>query len=420
MKVLIFTQFFSPEIGATQTRLQTFAAGLAERGHDVTVICEVPNHPQGIVQPGYRGRPVQSRRRDGFRVLHVWVKTSPTKTRRSRLGFYSSYAAMATVLGFAQRRPDVVFASSPPLPVAAAAAVVAARHRVPWVFDVRDLWPEAAVALGELSEGRALDLVQKLADELYENAAAITAVTEPFCRTIAEKGPAPEKIHHLPNGTTRFWLDGSDVEADRESLGLPKDRFVWTFAGNIGAAQGLEAAIDAAATLGPENFQFLVVGDGPAKAGLEARAAAKGTSAVTFIPQVAPPVAIRYLRASDALLVSLAPDAALRSFVPSKLYDFCAVARPVVVAAAGEPTRIATSTGAALPVTPGDPEELAAAVRRLSSEPALRSQLRAAGRSFAAANMREGHMRSLEKILQTASETYDKPDRPRRHPPKHA
>lgn len=399
MKVLIFTQFFPPEIGATQTRLNSIAAGLAQRAHEVTVICEVPNHPQGVVHPDYSGRPVVRRRREGFRVLHVWVRTTPNKTRRSRLEFYGSYAAMATLAGCMQRKPDVILASSPPLPVAAAAATVAARHRVPWVFDVRDLWPEAAVALGELSEGRALDAADRLARRLYESAAAVTAVTEPFCHAIAGKVTRPEKVTHVPNGTTRFWIDAEGIEADRSSLDLPEDEFVWTFAGNVGAAQGLEAAVDAAAALADEGFHLVVLGDGPAKEELEARACKHGPGLVDFRPQVAPEVARRYLQASDALLVPLAADPELSTFVPSKLYDYCGVGRPVIVAAAGEPTRLSETAGAALTVPPGSADALVAALRRLRAEPELAARLARDGQAFAARNLREGHVGRLTDLL---------------------
>jgi glycosyltransferase involved in cell wall biosynthesis len=399
VRVLIFTQFFSPEVGATQTRLQIFAAGLAERGHDVTVICEVPNHPQGVIRPGY-GRPVVRRRRDGFRVLHVWVKTSPTKTRLSRVAFYASYSAMAALVGLVQRRPDVVFASSPPLPVAAVAALVATRHRVPWVFDVRDLWPEAAVALGELPEGLVLDLVQKLADRLYESAEAITAVTAPFREVIAAKLSNPEKVTHLPNGTTNLWLEAAGMEVDRKDLGLAEDRFTWTFAGNVGVAQGLEAAIDAQAELADEGFHLLILGDGPAKARLQARAAVVKRGYVEFRAQVSANDARKYVRASDALLVPLAADPALEAFVPSKLFDFCAAGRPVVVTAAGESTRLARETGAALVVPAGDPVALASALRCLRTDTALAADLTERGKAFAADNLRDRQVERLARILE--------------------
>src|SRR5215207_679264 len=147
MRILILTQFFTPEIGATSTRMHHFAAGLAARGHDVHVLCEVPNHPQGVVHPGYRGRPVIRKRLDGFHGHWLWVATKPEKTTRDRLAFYATYAGMAVAWGSSLPRPDVILASSPPLPVAAAAAGLARRHRSPWVMDVRDLWPQAAVAL---------------------------------------------------------------------------------------------------------------------------------------------------------------------------------------------------------------------------------------------------------------------------------
>lgn len=402
MRILIFTQYFTPEIGATQTRLHTFAAGLASRGHEVEVVCEVPSHPQGIVHPGYRRRPVHRRHLDGFDISYVWVRTSPVKTGLSRLALYGSYAAMATVVG-AVRRADVILASSPPLPVAAAAAAVATRHRVPWVLDVRDLWPEAAVAMGELRRGPALRLALALERRLYRSAAAITTVTEPFRRAIVAKTHDAEKVSVLPNGTTRFWTKGAELQVDRASLGLPFDRFLWTFAGNIGIAQGLDSAIDAAEQL-DDGFQLLLLGDGPARPGLERQVARSGSSTVTFHDQVAPEAAIHYLRASDALLVSLAAKPELASFVPSKLFDFCAVGRPVIVAAAGEPQRLAVTRRAAIGTAPGDPDALAAAVRRLRDDAGLRAQLSSAGRSFAAKNLRETHLDFLEQLLaRTAS-----------------
>jgi glycosyltransferase involved in cell wall biosynthesis len=397
VRILLFSQYFSPEIGATQTRLYTFASGLAARGHDIEVICEVPNHPQGVVRPGFGRRLVDTRRLDGFRVRYIWVRVNPEKTRRTRLAFYGSYAAMAVLLGAAVRRPDVIFASSPPLPVAIAAAAAAARHRVPWVMDVRDLWPAAAVAMGEMAEGQALHAAEAIERRLYASATAITTVTEPFRQSIARTLDRPEKVVVLPNGTSQFWL-ARNVEPDRDALALPADRFVWTFAGNIGAAQGLEAAVDAAKLL-DDRFQLLVLGDGPARGALIERARDAPAGAIEFRDQVDAETARRYLRSSDALLVSLAAHSAFASFVPSKLYDCCAVGRPVIVAAAGESHRIVAQEGAALPVPPGDPRAQAEAVRRLAEDPELRDRLARAGPIFAEKHLRDGQVPALEALM---------------------
>src|SRR5437667_8933497 len=114
MRILIFTQHFVPEITAARVRLEAFAEGLAERDHDVEVICAVPNHPEGVVRPEFRGRLAVRRTIHGVKVHHVWVRASPRKTPGNRVLLYGSYAAMATLAGSVLRRPDIVLASSPP------------------------------------------------------------------------------------------------------------------------------------------------------------------------------------------------------------------------------------------------------------------------------------------------------------------
>src|SRR4051794_5123930 len=121
MRILILTQHFAPEITAARSRLQPFAELLAAAGHEVQVLTAVPNHPEGVIQEEYRGKRVIDREMDGYRVRYVWVSASPQKTMRTRLKLYGSFAAMATLGGMTLERPDVILATSPPLPVAAAA-----------------------------------------------------------------------------------------------------------------------------------------------------------------------------------------------------------------------------------------------------------------------------------------------------------
>ena len=399
MRILIFSQYFTPEVTAARARLHPIAQHLAERGHEVEVVCEVPNHPEGVVHDGYRGRVVVRKELDGFGVRYVWVKASTVKTTVSRLLFYGTYTLMGSLIGSTGRRPDVVFVSSPPLPAAVAAAAVAKRFRVPWVMDVRDPWPEAAVALGELSNPRIISWLERLELALYKSAAAIVTVTEPFRADIAAKVDDPGKITIVPNGTTRDWLAAGEVDVDRGELGLPTDRFVWTYAGNLGIAQGLSTAVEVAGQLG-ERFQLQLVGAGPMKPQLEAQAAALAPGSVVFHGLVQPEVAARYLRASDANLVSLGAQPELAKFVPSKLFDCCAVGRPVVLSAAGEPQRLAAAAEAALPIPPEDAGALLEALRRLEGDPALRERLSASGRSFAAEYLREVQVAKLEGLLQ--------------------
>jgi glycosyltransferase involved in cell wall biosynthesis len=403
MRVLILTQHFTPEITAARARLHPIAELLAKRGHDVEVLTAMPNHPEGIIADEFRGRLLARREMSGFGVRYLWVKTSPRKTFSTRLMFYGSYACMASLAGFASRRPDVVFASSPPLPVAAAAKAVARRHRVPWVMDVRDIWPEVAVVLGELRSGWMIGAAERLARNLYRSAAAIVTVTDAFRAEIAAETGEGAKITVIRNGTTPLWLEAGETETDRTGLGLPDDRFVWTYAGNVGIAQGLETAIDAAGLLG-EDFQLRVIGAGPKLDEVRQRAERLPAGKVVFHGLMQPPDAARHLRASDANLVPLGSAPALEKFVPSKLFDCCAVGRPVVLAAQGESRELAAPAGAVYPVAPGKPEQLAEALLELRADARLRARLSQAGRAFATEHLRERQVERLEHVLSAVCE----------------
>lgn len=404
MRIVLFTQYFTPEITAARARLHPFAQLLAARGHDVQVICEVPNHPQGVIQEGFRGRATVTQNLDGFGVRYVWVRTSPVKTTRSRLLLYGTYAASATLAGCLRSRPDVVMVSSPPLPAATAAMITAARHRVPWVMDVRDPWPEAAVALGELSNPRIISALEILERRLYRSATEIVTVTEPFRAGIEQKAGGRGSVTVIPNGTTQVWLDAGEQEPDRAGLGMPADRFIWTYAGNVGIAQGLEAAIAAADELG-DGFQLQIVGGGPVLPRLKELAGRLAPGSVVFRGLVQPEVAARYLRASDAALVPLGAQPALSKFVPSKLFDCCAIGRPVILSAAGEPRRLAQAAGAALCIEPEDPVALAQSIRSLRDDDELRAGLAERGREFARGYLRETQVGRLEEVLVRAAES---------------
>jgi glycosyltransferase involved in cell wall biosynthesis len=402
VRVLIVSQYFEPEVTAASLRLAPIAAGLAERGHQVEVLCEVPNHPRGVVEDDFRGRPVVKRHADGYQVRHVWVRASPSKRARARLASYATFAASALTVGSALKRPDVVFASSPPLSVGVAGSLLATRHRAPLVLDVRDLWPQIALALGELEPGRVATAAERTERGLYRRAAAVTTPTEPFRSHIAALAGDPEKVHLLSNGTTREWLAAGELPADREGAGLPADRFVLTYAGNLGLSQELEVAIEVARTLG-EGFQLLLLGDGTSRPRLEQLAADLAGREVAFRDSVPASEAMLVMRASDALLVSLADLPELGRTVPVKLYDSCAIGRPVILAAPGEARRLAERAGAAIVVEPGDPAGLAGAVRALRDDPRRADEVVTAGRAFAAANLRESGVEGLERLLRSVA-----------------
>ncbi len=398
MRILIVTQHFVPEITAGRFRLEPFAAALAARGHQVEVVCPVPNHPQGEIELGYRGRPVVRRTVGGSRVTYVWIATAREKTPSARVAAYGSFAALASAAGVARRRVDVVLASSPPLSVAAVGVVLAARHRAPLVLDVRDLWPDAAVTLGELAPGRVLKAAERLERWAYAKADRIVTTNEAFRETIEQRAPATARIDVVANGTTEAWIRAGSSEVERPAVGLPEDRFVWAYAGNIGLAHGLEHAADAAALLGNE-YLLLVIGEGPRRKALLERVQQTSGPYVDMRALMSPAQAARHLRAADAVLVSERQEAT----VSAKLYDACAIGRPIVAACRGELRRVIEREQIALAVEHGDAEALAAAVSRLRLEPELRERLSERARAFAALNVRERQAEQMAEITESAA-----------------
>ncbi len=202
MRILYLSQYFPPEAGATQTHAYEMAHNFVRLGHAVTMLAEFPNHPSGIIPAEYSGKLYERADLDGIDVIRVWVKASPIKSFRSRMLFYLTYMLNASLAGlFLARQPyDLVYASSPPLLVGGAALFLSKIRRLPLVFEVRDLWPESAVALGELTNPRSIALAARLEEACYRNARRVVVVTQGIFDRLVERGISPDKLSLVPNG----------------------------------------------------------------------------------------------------------------------------------------------------------------------------------------------------------------------------
>jgi glycosyltransferase involved in cell wall biosynthesis len=398
LRILLLSQYYPPEIGATQSRMQSFAEYLNARGHDVTVVSEFPNHPYGIVPQRYRGHAVDDDRNNGYRVVRVWVKANAEKTQSTRLAFYLSYSALASAVAAVAGPADVVLATSPPLFTAIAGAAVARLKRAPFVLDVRDLWPAAAEALDQISGGWMREAALAAEHWLYRDAAAVVAVTRAFCDHIDAIRRRSPRAELIPNGTLELFFDAQRDEALRRELGARDGEYLVTFAGTHGIAQALPSVLEAAALTGDE-IRFAFVGEGPVKAMLQERAEALGLSNVQFHEQVPMAQTPPLLASSDALLVPLSAHPTFEQFVPSKMIDYMAVGRPVVLSAGGEAAQLLRTSGAGVVVPPEDPHALADALRSLASDPGRADELAARGRAFARSRLRSVQAERLEQLL---------------------
>ena len=390
------SQYYPPEPAAAGNRAKAFVDGLVARGHEVTVVCEQPNHPEGVFSPGYGHRPLVVEDLDGARVHRVWVSTSPVKTTRTRLAFYGSFAIMAAARVATLPRADVVYASSPPLPGPTTVLDAARLRRTPFVLDVRDIWPAAAVALGELSDPRLVRFFERVERRLYRHSVGVTTTTHAFCRHIDEVAGRPVSVY-VPNGAS----DAMVAEPYAPPPG--GDEYVVGYVGNLGIAQGLEILPGAAELLRDEPVRFEVVGGGPRSEALRESVAAKQLTNVSVSPPVAREEVSAVLRRCDALLVSLADEPVLEHFVPSKLYDAMAVGRPVLLAARGESAALVAETGCGLTVEPEDAGGLAAAIRVLAADRARAVAMGEAGRRAVPEHTRSRQVDRLEELLLRAA-----------------
>lgn len=408
MRVLFFSQYFAPEVGATQARTQDMVQALLAAGHEITVVCEVPNHPVGRIWPAYRGKLVVRERVDGVDIVRVWVSTSPNKRRGGRIAFYASYMAMAIVAGllFARGRHDIVFATSPPLLVGTAGRVVAKLRRLPFVFEVRDPWPAAAVAFGELREGAVLSLARWLERRCYAGARHIITVSQGWREHLLAHQVPAEHISLIPNGANleMFRPEPAAGAALRRQWGISPDAFVLVYAGLHGLAYGFDAVLEAAAQLRDHgDIRFVFVGDGPRKADLQRKAAADGLDRITFHDPVPRESVAALMSMADMALVPLRRVPFLRGSLPAKLFDAWACARPVLAGAEGEFADIVRRAEGGIVVPPEDAGALVAAIRQAMTEKSRIAAMGAAGRQYVQTHFdRAAQARAFVETLERA------------------
>lgn len=409
MHILYLSQYFPPEVGATQTRAYEMARGLVQAGHRVTMLTEAPNHPSGIVPPAYRGKWIERSELDGIDVLRVWVKASPVKTFKSRMAFYLSYMANATLVGAIKTRGpfDVVYATSPPLFVGAAGLALHRLKRAPFVFEVRDLWPESAVALGELNNQRAIAWAGKLEHLCYNRASRIVVVTEGIRQRLLERGYPAGKLALIPNGanTELFRRQPELGQQFRIEHGLAPDAFVAVYAGIHGIAQGLETLLRAAGDLRNDPVvRFVFVGEGPVKAELQALRTELGLDNVLMLPEQPRSAMPAILSAADAAIVPLRKLDLFQGALPSKMFDAWACELPLLLSIDGEARSTLEAAQGGLYVPPEDANALAAAMRALAAHPDRGRSLGQNGRRYTEQHhSRQAQARALEQLLKETS-----------------
>ncbi|EAR52139.1 probable glycosyl transferase [Oceanicola granulosus HTCC2516] len=348
---------------------------------------------------------------DGIRVIRVWSYVTRNEGFAKRILDHTSYMMAATLASLFIRRVDVIIGTSPQFFTACAAWAVSALKRRPWIFELRDIWPESIRAVGAMRQSRVLDTLEKVELFLYRKATAIISVTQAFKQNLVERGIDAAKIHVVTNGVdaSRFQPLPKDAALQQE-LGL-EGKFVAGYIGTHGMAHGLGTLLDAAARLkavpNGDVFRIILLGDGATRAALQARATAEGLDNVLFLDSVPKEEVPRYWSLLDASIVHLIRRKLFTTVIPSKIFECMAMAIPILHGVEGESAEIVQTNGVGILFEPENGAALAAILQQLHNDPDLRSRLAASGppaaHRYDRRRLASDMLRIVEKCLPGAS-----------------
>jgi len=393
VKILYVSQYFPPEMGAPAARADELSRHWARMGHDVTVLTGFPNHPTGVVPAEWRARLRRlyyTQTVDCVRIARTWLWPLPNRKAHERIRSYASFFFSSALRGLNLSRPDVVIGTSPQLLVALSGWWLARSKGVPFVFEVRDLWPESLAAVGAGGEGSVMHrTLGAIAGFLYRRANHIVVVTPAFKDHLIRYWRVPaEKISVVENGveTDLFRANPTAATIRRELIGDSDDRFLICYIGTMGMAHGLETLIDAAEELQTTqpNCLFLLIGEGAEKQRIVDMAAARGLTNIKFLGQQARHQIPELVSAADACLVMLKKTDLFKTVIPTKLLEYMACERPVIVAVDGQTRQIVEEARAGIFVPPEDSHALAESIRSLAlnANAEIRRQMGFNGRQY--------------------------------------
>ncbi len=391
MKMLVLCPHYAPDTAPTGEVMTSIATELVARGHELHVVTSLPWYEHHRIEPGWEGRVVRHEDTDWGRITRVHPIPTDKRNIPARAAAFAGFTLLSTALALRGRpraRPDAVLAMSPPLTLGAAGWLAARRWRVPFVFNIQDVFPDVAVELGAISNPHVIRLASWMERWTYRHSDAVTVLSDDLRDNLVAKitGTVPDaydRIRVIPNFVDTDRIRPADPEAGeyRREHGLEGRRVVM-YAGNVGLSQSLDLVVDAARKLADRtDVVFVINGGGSGRAALEE--AAMGLDNVCFVDFQPKERLPEVLAAGDIHLVPLRRGLA-RSSVPSKTYSILAAGRPVLASVdeGTEVARVVTDAGAGLAVPPDDPDAFTHALVTLLDEPERAAAMGRAGRSF--------------------------------------
>ncbi len=399
MHILIIHQAFASLDEPGGTRHYEFARLLVARGHQVTVIASPVSYITGAPSPSGASDADRAQGPGSLRILRASVYSAHHKSFPHRVLAFFSFMFSSFWIGLGVRNVDVVWGTSPPIFQGATAWALARLKGAPFLFEVRDLWPQFAIAVGVLKDPVLIGASEWLERFLYRRADQVLVNSPGFIAHVRDRGA--KLVDLVPNGADPSMFDpADDGEAFRRANQL-EGKFVVLYAGAHGLSNDLDVVLDAAVLLRDLHVQIVLVGDGKEKLALQRRAAALGLRNITFVASVPKSGMPGILSAADACIAILKPLEEYKTTYPNKVFDYMAAGRPIVLAIDGVIRDVIDSAHCGVFAQPGDPKALAEAVCSLASDPLASRQMGMRGRMYLEENFsRAGVAEKLVEVLE--------------------
>jgi glycosyltransferase involved in cell wall biosynthesis len=379
MKILFLTDNFYPEVNAPASRTYEHAREWVKAGHEVTVITCVPNFPKGKVFDGYKNKLWQKEAIDGIEVIRVWSYIAANKGFVRRTLDFISFSVTSFLAGLFVKA-DVIVATSPQFFTALSGRTLSFWKRVPWIMEVRDLWPESIKTVGAMKDNLFIRYFEWEEMRCYRSAKTIVVVTDSFKRTLTARGIDEAKIKVVKNGVDKeMFKPVPKDEALIGELGLEGKKIIG-YIGTHGMAHKLDFILDCARNMqGRNDFHFLFIGAGAEREALLAKKEREGITNVTMLDSVPKDQVVRYISILDLSLINLRKSELFKTVIPSKMFENAGMQIPIIMGVQGEAQEMLEEYGAGLCFEPENEEDFNAKLQQLLSDPDLYERCRTGG-----------------------------------------
>lgn len=384
MNILFISDNFPPEVNAPATRTYEHCKEWVAEGHNVTVITCFPNFPQGKVYDGFKNHRKQVDYVDGIKVVRVWSYIASNKGFAKRLLDFMSFALSASWFGIFEKS-DVIIATSPQFFTTWSGWFLSKVKRKPWIFELRDLWPESIASLGVMKKNKIYSLLESIELALYRSSTIVIPNTDSFKVNLVERGIDSQKIHVIKNGANlELFSDVNKPLRLREELDIV-DKFIVGYIGTHGMAHSLDFVVRSIANNRSvlDHCHFIFIGDGAEKDNVKRLSEEAGIPNITFLDSIPKNEIPEYMLNIDVSLVPLKKSDTFKTVIPSKIFEACAMGIPILLGVEGESKKLIQEFDAGLCFEPENEKEFIDSVVKISSDKSLLSSLSGSAKKLA-------------------------------------